>query len=409
MRRFATFFALIIALHIFAQNDIEVVNIENRAVQEYMQDAYNTYSVNHNYSHSVVTKYNNASKYGPKLHWPAGKHVSWTNTAPLSNIREIRITVSENQDYTGTTYTFNPSEKNDREFTIRNLFPNKTYYYKVEEFLNDGSVNQLKQGVFRTEGQVRMIQVRNCGNVRDIGGWQSQYGGTIKYGRLYRSASLNRVTPEGRHDFVDNLNVRAELDLRHEVNQSKSSLGSNVDYDRRRHEAGTKGLAQCRTDFVKDLKFILRHLRQGHAVDWHCAIGCDRCGLVSFLIEGLLGMSEIDLARDFELSTFSLASSNKRPRAHIKSMIDYIKKYGPADDLKQCFYNYWKQIGMPTQELDFFIAEMLEDSPATTPTAPANPDPFEIKMPIIPSTPVELKPYQSLDSQPGIITSISIQ
>ena len=394
MKKICFFIAFLFSLHLFAQSNIEVVNIENQAVRDYMQDALNTYSENHNYSYSIVTKYNNSNKYGAKLHWPAGKNVSWNSSVPSSLVRETRITVSENQDFSGTTYTFNPSEKTAREFTIRNLFPNKVYYYKVEEFLNDGGVNTLKQGVFRTIGQVRMIQVRNCANVRDIGGWPSQYGGTVRYGRLYRSGSLNRVTAEGRHDFVDNLGVMAELDLRHEVNQTRSSLGSQVDYDRRPHEAGLKGLNNSRKDFVKDLRFIISHLKQNHAVDWHCAIGCDRCGLVSFLIEGLLGFSELDLSRDFELSTFSLASTNKRPRAHIKAMIDYVKKYGPADDLKKCFYNFWLEIGMSSNELDFFIGEMLENGGQSAPMFQKEPDPYQFKIPDVQGTPEELTPYK---------------
>jgi len=359
MKKIVFFIALLFSLQIVAQNDIEVVNIENKAVQDYLQDARATYSTNNNYSVSVVAKYNNSSKYGNKLHWPAGKYVTWKPSVSVENIKEIRITVSENQDYSNP-FTFNPSDKKDRDFIIRNLLPNRTYYYKVEEFLTNGTDNVLNSGVFRTVGQVRMIQVRNCGNVRDIGGWQSSYGGTIKYGKLFRSASLNTVTREGKHDFVENLGVKAELDLRYEVNQSRSSLGADVDYDRRRHEAGTKGLTQSKNELVKDLRWIIDKIKQGKNVDWHCAIGCDRCGMVSFMIEGLLGMSELDLSIDFELSTFSLKSNNKRPRAHIKSMLDFIRKHGPKEDLAKCFYNYWHEIGMSTQELDFFINEMIE-------------------------------------------------
>ena len=118
---------------------------------------------------------------------------------------------------------------------------------------------------------------------------------------------------------------------------------------------------------MKDLRWILDKLRNNKNVDWHCAIGCDRCGALSFLIEGLLGLSELDLSRDFELSTFSLASNNKRPRSHIKSMIDYIKKNAPSFDssdpqyLAKCFKKYWLDIGMLPEELDEFIAIMLDD------------------------------------------------
>ena len=101
---------------------------------------------------------------------------------------------------------------------------------------------------------------------------------------------------------------------------------------------------------------------EGKNVDWHCAIGCDRCGTVSFLIEGLLGMYELDLCRDYELSTLSLGRNNKRTRGSLKGMINFIKNYGPDNDLKQCFYNYWRSIGMEKDELDYFIYLMLDIS-----------------------------------------------
>ena len=395
MKKICFFIALFFSIQIVAQTNIEVVNIENKAVQDYLRDARATYSTNNNYSVSVVAKYNDTAIYGHKLHWPAGKYVSWNTSVSIDNINEIRITVSENPDYTNP-FTFNPSDKNDKDFIIRNLLPNRIYYYKVEEFLNNGSHNILKDGVFRTEGQIRMIQVRNCGNVRDIGGWDSSYGGTIKYGKLYRSGSLNMATKEGKHDFVDNLGVRAELDLRYEVNQSHSSLGQDIDYDRRRHEAGTKGLTQSKHELLRDLKWIINKLKQGKNVDWHCAIGCDRCGLVSFLIEGLLGMSEQDLSIDFELSTFSLRAPNKRPRAHVKSMLDFIKKYGPADDLAKCFYNYWREIGMNTNDLDYFIDEMIDKSGNQGMIQQIDTqDFFELQKIKVPEIRPELKPYRT--------------
>lgn len=366
MKNYFLFFAFLVTLQSWGQNDIEVVNIENRAVRDYMADAETTYSNNNNYSVSIVTKYNDINKYGKKLHWPNGKEVTWVPTAPVEDIAEIRITVTDDEN---TVYNYNPSNKTDKSYIIRNLIPDRTYNYVVEERLYNGAVNTLKQGVFRTEGQVRMIQVLNCSNVRDIGGWPSQYGGRVRYGRLYRSGSLNRITSEGRQAFVQNMGVVAELDLRYEVNQSRTTLGEGEGfyYDRRPHDAGLKGLTQSSHNYVKDLRWILDKLRKDKNVDWHCAIGCDRCGALSFLIEGLLGLSELDLCRDFELSTFSLASNNKRPRSHIKSMIDYVKKNAPSIDssdpqyLAKCFKKYWLDIGMTPEELDEFIGIMLDD------------------------------------------------
>lgn len=358
IRKLFFLFALLLACQMFAQEDIEVINIENKAVQDYMADAASTYANNADYRMSVITKYNDSNKYGKKLYWPQGKEVTWTSSVPVEEISEIRITVSGNK-YFRDSVTHNPDDNSATSFVIRNMLPNRTYYYKVEEFHNDGTITEMANGVFRTIGQVRMIQVRNSTNVRDIGGWNTQYGVPVKYGRLYRSASLEKTTANGRHDFVDNLGVVAELDLRHEVKKTSSCLGPDINYLRMDHGAYLSGMQKKSRVYVRDLNWIIDRLYEGKNVDWHCAIGCDRCGTLSFLIEGLLGLSELDLCRDYELSTFSLSKNNKRQRSPLKSMISYIKTFGPDDDLAQCFFNYWVSIGMRRGDLNYFLYEML--------------------------------------------------
>ena len=360
MRIFILLLTMVFSLNLCGQ-DIEVIDIENKAVKDYMADAFRTYSSSTDYRESVVTKYNNSSIYGNKLYWPAGKEVRWTPSAPIENIREIRITASENEDYT-KGYTFYPEEKSASSFVIRNLLPNCTYYYKVEEILKDGTINEMTSGVFKTVGQVRMIKIDNCANIRDLGGWPTQYGVPIKYGLLYRSASLDKITATCKHDFVNNLGVVAELDLRHETKRTSSALGADMDYLRLDHSSYLPGMKNKNAVYTVDLRWILTKLMQGKSVDWHCAIGCDRCGTLSFLIEGLLGMNEIDLCRDYELSTFSLGKKNKRERGPLKSMLSHIKTFGPDNDLAQCFYNYWISIGMEKVELDYFIYLMLDIS-----------------------------------------------
>ena len=351
-------FAVMVAFQLWAQDTIEVVNIENRAVREYMADAQRTYTQNDDYKVSVVTKYNNSDIYGKKLYWPNGKLVTWEPTVPPEEIKEILITVGEREDYKGA-YTFNPDENDVSSYMIRNLLPNRLYYYKVEEIRVDDTVKQMAHGKFRTEGQVRMIQVRNNSNIRDLGGWPTQYGVPVKYGRLYRSGSLERTARQGRHDFVDNLGVVAELDLRHEVKRTTSCLGEDKDYLRISHGMYLSGIKEKNDVYVTDLRWVIMRLHEGKNVDWHCAIGCDRCGTLSFLIEGLLGLSELDLCRDYELSTFSLSRKNKRVRSPLKSMLNHIRTFGPKDDLAKCFYNYWLSIGMEKRELDYFLHIML--------------------------------------------------
>lgn len=347
--------ALLATMQLWAQKKVEVVNIENEAVRAYMADGF--YETNSDYRVTVVKKYYNTALYGQSLDWPAGKLVEWKPASAASELREIRISVSEDRDFRDA-WTHNPDGLTSSSYVIRNMIPGRTYFYKVEEFRLDGSTVQVAGGMFRTEGQVRMIQVKGSRNVRDIGGWMTQYGKRVRYGRLYRSASLDAMKPAGRHDFAGNLGVAAELDLRKESNLKQSRLGADKDLMVLAHDAGTKGVQNNKSLYRRDLKWIIDRMKEGKNVEWHCAIGCDRCGTVSFMIEGLLGVKETDLCRDFELSSFS---GRHRPRAHVSGMIKHIKSAGGGDTLAQSFYNYWLQTGMSREELDWFINEMLED------------------------------------------------
>lgn len=355
MRHISTLLLSLFCSIIYAQEQIEVINIENPAVRAYMADR--TYHDNPGEKTSVICQYKNTDLYGPNLDWPAGKDLQWLPTVNADSILEVRITVSEAPDFSNAV-THYPNEKTDSTFVIRNTIPGRTYYYKVDEIHTDATAIQLLAGAFRTEGQVRMIQVRGAHNVRDLGGWPTQYGVPIKYGKLYRSASLDAVKRQGIHDFVDNLNVRAELDLRGEVHFTQSPLGPDVDYLLLPHQSYTTALTSRQHVLVKDLEWIVARLKEGKSVDWHCAIGCDRCGTVSFLIEGLLGMYEIDLCRDYELSTLAFTKVTRQQSA-IRNLVSHIRRYGPADDLAQCFYNYWISIGAAPEDLNYLLNAML--------------------------------------------------
>ncbi|MCQ2288742.1 MAG: tyrosine-protein phosphatase [Muribaculaceae bacterium] len=340
----------------WAQDNIEVVNVMNPGLKAYMED--NTYDTKTDFSVSIIDKY---LKYGNNLDWPAGKTVSWTLTVPASQVKQICIAVSEYNDYSDA-YTFYPSVK-DNSYIIRNSTPGHTYYYKVDQINTDNTTTTLTQGKFKAVGQVRMIQARGARNMRDMGGWPSLWGGSIKYGILYRSGNLDRLTDAGRHDLVDNLNIDAELDLRGESKLKFSALGKQAAFRQCSHSGYNVLIKQQKDKLKDDLMWILELLRNEgdspQGIDWHCAIGCDRCGTVSFLIGGLLGMNETDLGRDYELSCFS---GHDRKRVKIKSLISYIKTCGdPGDDLAHCFYKYWeKQVGISRDDLDYFIMRIID-------------------------------------------------
>ncbi len=357
--RKATFVALALCASMLGSaQDVDVVNIENDAVQAYLAD--DTYLYNTDYNVSVIGQYYNKTLYGSRLDIPRGKHINWVTSTVTSKLSKIRIVVSENEDYSNAVTHYTKS-LGARSYNIYNMLPGRHYYYKVEEELLTGEVNEVTSGDFYTEGQVRMINVDGSFNVRDLGGWPTTFNVPIRYERIYRSGNFDNVTATGIHDFVDNLGIGAELDLRGDSPNTSSPLG-DIDFKVISGGMYYSGI-QMKEKNAVCLRWVIDRLREGKNVNLHCLVGADRAGLLAFLIEGVLGVEEIDLIRDYEMSTFC---DRMRPRSYVKTtndtfaqLVPYIYTFGPAEDLAKCFYNYWLECGVSKEDLDYLRYVML--------------------------------------------------
>ena len=249
------------------------------------------------------------------------------------------------------------------EIEIYNLMPSTTYYWKVE---GDKAGDTSDVSSFTTENiPVRLIYAEGTSNVRDAGGWSA--GSTsVNYGKIYRGNQLNgygnwgdnKLTEEGLKTFKDDLKIRTEIDLRtqnkDDANQTtnyvdatfpyyKCTIGQYTDIfedsvwnalpndgktksdtmenknDARRLSYATGNAIRNENAMKRSLKTVFEVLadESNYPVYIHCNAGADRTGTAVFLINGLLGVSEADLIRDYELTSFSKVSG-LRYRSEIK-------------------------------------------------------------------------------------------
>ena len=243
------------------------------------------------------------------------------------------------------------------------------YYWQVEAMLENGNTSLSPVSAFKTAATCpRMIFVEGVTNVRDMGGWQTESGKTVKQGLLYRCGRLNKssssqinaeITENGKKTMLDMLKIKTEIDLRMVSNNEvggltdTSPLGDGVQY------------AQCPMDYTASnyltankqkiaTVFGILSNENNYPVIYHCNIGTDRTGLISFLVDGLLGVSEEDLYRDYLMSNFGNIGGSRAVSSIQGNYVNYIKSFN-GDTLSQKIYNCLVANDVPADYLDAVI------------------------------------------------------
>lgn len=251
---------------------------------------------------------------------PVPYTVKWNH-----NEDAMRTTVAVDTKAIGTlnAYTMRTYDATGFDnYPLYNLLPNTTYYYKVTHVLFDGSLVEAKSGSFTTSAESwRPLYIEGTQNVRDLGGWTGLNGKKVKYGKIIRGAAFSdssfnglMLTGKGRLALGE-LKIQAELNLGAVDNET--SIAPNCAYKRVYYTNYAVAITEetYRTMFKTLLEYIVSCLDGTLAVSglstvarniyMHCQGGCDRTGTLSFLLLGLLGVSESDLAKEYELSSFS--------------------------------------------------------------------------------------------------------
>ena len=217
---------------------------------------------------------------------------------------------------------------------------------------------------------VHRHQIESLSNIRDLGGWTTERGEQVLYDKLFRGSELNgekyNASAAARQQLRDELGIRAELDLRtHQQAQSikQSPLGADVDYLRVVNEPFyLDGVRTAWVNYQHDFEFILRNLREGRPVYFHCIWGADRTGTLALMLEGLLGLSEEDLYTDYELTALTFPEGETRTKAKVEPVVTYVKTFD-GSTLQQQFINYWHQHAhVPLADLNEFCQLMLGSS-----------------------------------------------
>jgi len=173
----------------------------------------------------------------------------------------------------------------------------------------------------------RLIPAEGTVNLRDLGGYPTVDGRRVRWGLIYRSASLDGIGGDDR-DVLEALGVRMIYDLRSveersaaptnwpidgaviraidysmDTSEMAEAFASGIDAERARgfmRGFYVNMVDSHQTQFREVFAELLED--QSGAVLYHCTAGKDRTGAQSALILGALGVPRDTILEDFELS-----------------------------------------------------------------------------------------------------------
>lgn len=222
------------------------------------------------------------------------------------------------------------------------------------------------------EGGVRMIYTPSVWNVRDLGGWACT-GGRVKYGKIFRGGNFGSISAADKATIVDWLGVATDIDLRNNSETggiTASPLGGSVEYYHQSLDfyanAVSTSAASART--VAVLKKVMACVAANKPCYFHCVSGSDRTGTIAYLLLSLLGVSQSDKDKDYELTAFSDEADGRRFRNSNYSvtngngwypLIKYFRNNFTGENDNERVVAWAVANGITTAEINAFRASMI--------------------------------------------------
>lgn len=304
------------------------------------------------------------------------EHVSW-HQCPTSVMNYLNNVTYSPSDYS-VSYI---NEYAPASTVISNTQPigktidNVTYYNEEPNQLTPFSATSTA-GTLKPLDSLRWIMPGNsaggdpfCVNMRDLGGWACD-GGKVRYGLLYRCGQPKATA---REVLVNQLGIHGELDLQGpDQTRTTSILGDDVKFCKPpRYQWYTIADTEIWQQLIQ---FVFDNVRYGRPMLFHCAAGADRTGTLACVLEGLLGVDQSDIDKDYELTCFYTgagtdAVARRRNEPDWINLINAIKAVpipaGVSDTFRNHVVYFVASLGFSADDINAYRAAMIDGSPDT--------------------------------------------
>jgi len=234
----------------------------------------------------------------------------------------------------------------------------KSVYYTYDEILE-----LHKQGKLATAGVGKNAADLAKEYARDLdrgNGVDKNFLRLIKSGPEKPGAI--RITEADKNYLLNDLGIKSDIDMREDwetFGMTFSPLGASVNWYHYPVYSGYWGFVTPVGRAVQAMLFSVLVEKSNYPVICHCIGGTDRTGTFAYLINGLLGVCEEDLMRDYELSFIGGGGVDDRHNDWFYKMVAAVRAL-PGDTIADKLKGYYLSLGFTNEQIEEFRERMLE-------------------------------------------------
>ena len=171
-----------------------------------------------------------------------------------------------------------------------------------------------------------------------------------------------RLTPADKDYLLGFIGLKSDLDFRSDwecFGMTGSPVGEDVNWYHYCCVSGYGGFVSPTGRASAALAFSLFVDEKNYPIDFHCIGGTDRTGTFAYLLEGLLGVDEEDLIRDYEMSFIAGGGVDKRHYGWLETLIKAVREL-PGDTIPEKLERYFLSLGYTKEQIEFVREFLLE-------------------------------------------------